>query len=125
MSRTSRTALQTAVDDGGYFIRRVVCFTATPSRDLPYAIGSFVTEASPPKGNGFAIDLQVLGNLPVLAASRGGQNDSAALAYLLRSGVRRDPLFDLLSVLRSEDYSPSNACHAGKIQRQIHKSSYL
>ena len=56
MSRTRRTALQTAVDDGGYFVRRAVCFAATPSRDLPYAIGSFVTEASPPKGNGFAAE---------------------------------------------------------------------
>lgn len=125
MRGTLRTTLQTRIDDGGDFVRRVLRLSPTALGNLPQAIGPFLTEASAPERDGFEIHLQLLGDFLVLATVRGGQNDSTPLAHLLRRGVSIDPLCEFLAVLGIEDHGLCDAWHAERIQPQMNNSSYF
>ena len=125
MRGTLWTTLQTRLDDGSDFVRRVLRLSSTALGYLPQAIGPVLTETSAPERDAFEIHLQLLGDFLVLATVRGGQNDSTSLAHLLRSGVSIDPLCEFLAVLRLEDHGLCDAWHVERIHAQINNSSYL
>jgi hypothetical protein len=125
VGRPGRFALQRALNDGGHLRARVSGFSSTPGSHFPQTRDAFLAKTPTPERDGLKVNLQVLGNLLVLAPVGRRQNDLAALRHLLRSAMSGNPAFQFQTIHRLQGNRLGNSWHALTIYSKTDTSSHL